>query len=153
MPDPAKPTVKQQRDARRAEKVAAMQKQMATQKRNQRIGLIDTFVGPDGEKKVAQSPECKQAIQPNIAATAIDVMKGVMTSGNQVLRHPDPGAEPGYRPASIPARSARTLNRRATSPASSAPPTTPPLNTARNSTPSVMPSGVATTITVILAKV
>ncbi len=45
MPDPAKPTVKQQRDARRAEKVAAMQKQMATQKRNQRIGLIGGIVG------------------------------------------------------------------------------------------------------------
>ena len=45
MPDPSKPTVKQQRDARRAEKVAAMQKQMATQKRNQRIGLIGGITG------------------------------------------------------------------------------------------------------------
>ena len=45
MPDPAKPTVKQQRDARRAEKVAAMQKQMAAQKRNQRIGLIAGITG------------------------------------------------------------------------------------------------------------
>ena len=45
MPDPAKPTVKQQRDARRAEKVAAMQKQMATQKRNQRIGIISAITG------------------------------------------------------------------------------------------------------------
>ncbi|CAN5200904.1 DUF3105 domain-containing protein [soil metagenome] len=45
MPDPAKPTVKQQRDARRAEKVAAMQKQMAAQKRNQRIGIIAAITG------------------------------------------------------------------------------------------------------------
>lgn len=45
MPDPSKPTVKQQRDARRSEKVAAMQKQMARQKRNQRIGLIGGIVG------------------------------------------------------------------------------------------------------------
>jgi len=45
VPDPSKPTVKQQRDARRAEKVAAMQKQMAAQKRNQRIGLIAGITG------------------------------------------------------------------------------------------------------------
>jgi len=45
VPDPAKPTVKQQRDLRRAEKVAAMQKQMATQKRNQRIGIISAITG------------------------------------------------------------------------------------------------------------
>ena len=45
MPDPTKPTVKQQRDARRAEKVAAMQKQMAAQKRNQKIGLIAGITG------------------------------------------------------------------------------------------------------------
>ena len=45
MPDPSKLTVKQQRDARRADKVAAMQKQMAAQKRNQRIGLIAGITG------------------------------------------------------------------------------------------------------------
>ena len=45
MPDPSKPTVKQQRDARRAEKVAAMQKQMARQKRNQKIGLAAGITG------------------------------------------------------------------------------------------------------------
>jgi hypothetical protein len=45
VPDPSKPTVKQQRDARRAEKVAAMQKQMASQKRNQRIGLAAAITG------------------------------------------------------------------------------------------------------------
>ena len=45
MPDPSKPTIKQQRDARRAEKVAALQKQLARQKRNQRIGLIAGITG------------------------------------------------------------------------------------------------------------
>ena len=45
MPDPSKPTVKQQREARRAEKVATLQKQMATQRRNQRIGLGASIVG------------------------------------------------------------------------------------------------------------
>jgi len=45
VPDPTKPTIKQQRDARRAEKVAAMQKQMATQKRNQRIGIGAAITG------------------------------------------------------------------------------------------------------------
>jgi hypothetical protein len=45
VPDPSKPTVKQQREARRADKVAAMQKQMAAQRRNQRIGLIGGITG------------------------------------------------------------------------------------------------------------
>ena len=53
--------------------------------------IVDSFVGPDGESKVAQTPECKQAIAPNIAATAIDVLKGVMTSGNQVYGNPEDG--------------------------------------------------------------
>ena len=53
--------------------------------------IVDTFVTPDGETKVAQTPECKQAIAPNIAATAIDVLKGVMTSGNQVYGNPEDG--------------------------------------------------------------
>ncbi len=45
MPDPSKPTVKQQRDARRAEKVAALQKQMASQRRNRRIGIAAAITG------------------------------------------------------------------------------------------------------------
>ena len=40
MPDPAKPTVKQQRDARRAEKVAELRKKLARDKRNRLIGII-----------------------------------------------------------------------------------------------------------------
>ena len=53
--------------------------------------IVDTFIGPDGEENVAQTPECKQAIPQNIAATAIDVMKGVMTSGNQLYGNPEDG--------------------------------------------------------------
>jgi membrane peptidoglycan carboxypeptidase len=53
--------------------------------------VVDTFVTPDGQTKPAQTPECKQAIAPNIAATAIDVLKGVMTSGNQVYGNPEDG--------------------------------------------------------------
>lgn len=53
--------------------------------------IVDTFVTPGGETKVAQKPECKQAIPQNIAATAIDVLKGVMTSGNQVYGNPEDG--------------------------------------------------------------
>ena len=45
MPDPSKPTVKQQRELNRAAKVEAMKRQQATQKRNQRIGLIASVVG------------------------------------------------------------------------------------------------------------
>jgi len=53
--------------------------------------IVDTFVTPDGETKVAQSPECRQAIPQNIAATAIDVLKGVMTTGNQLYGNPEDG--------------------------------------------------------------
>ncbi|MGV8895304.1 MAG: DUF3105 domain-containing protein [Rhodoglobus sp.] len=45
MPDPSKPTVKQQRDARRADKVAALQKRVSTHKRNQRIGIGAAVLG------------------------------------------------------------------------------------------------------------
>jgi len=54
--------------------------------------IVDTFFDPaTGDTKTAQAPECKQAIAPNIAATAIDVMKGVMTSGNQTYGNPEDG--------------------------------------------------------------
>ena len=39
MPDPSIPPVKQQREARRADKVAALQKQLTTRRRNRRIGI------------------------------------------------------------------------------------------------------------------
>lgn len=45
MPDPSKPTVKQQRAIRRAEKVAALNKQIAIQRRNRRVGIAAGIVG------------------------------------------------------------------------------------------------------------
>ena len=45
MPDPSKPTVKQERDARRAVKVAALQKRLSSERRNRRIGIIAAITG------------------------------------------------------------------------------------------------------------
>ena len=54
--------------------------------------IVDTFTDPaTGETKVAQQPDCKQAVPQNIAATAIDVLKGVMTTGNQLYGNPEDG--------------------------------------------------------------
>lgn len=53
--------------------------------------IVDSIVTPDGESKVGQTPECKQAIPQNIAATAIDVLKGVMVTGNQIYGNPEDG--------------------------------------------------------------
>ena len=54
--------------------------------------VVDTFTDPaTGETKVAQQPECKQAIPQNIAATAIDVLKGVPLSGNPLYGNPQDG--------------------------------------------------------------
>lgn len=45
VPDPSKPTVKQQRESRRAHKVAVLQKQLSTQRRHRRIGIGAVIVG------------------------------------------------------------------------------------------------------------
>lgn len=45
MPDPSKPTVKQQRESRRAHKVAVLQKQLSAQRRHRRIGIGAAIVG------------------------------------------------------------------------------------------------------------
>ena len=45
MPDPSKPTVKQHREERRVDKVAALQKQLSAHRRNRRIGLGAAIVG------------------------------------------------------------------------------------------------------------
>jgi hypothetical protein len=44
VPDPSKPPATQHRDERRAEKVAAHQKQLAAQRRNRRIGIVAAIV-------------------------------------------------------------------------------------------------------------
>ena len=53
--------------------------------------IVDTVTMPDGTNKPAQTPDCRQAIAPNIVDTAIDVLKGVMVSGNQIYSNPDDG--------------------------------------------------------------
>lgn len=53
--------------------------------------IVDSVVMPDGTTKTGQTPECTQAIAPNIVDTAIDVLKGVMVTGNQVYSNPDDG--------------------------------------------------------------
>ena len=53
--------------------------------------IVDSIVTPEGEAKAGQASECKQAIPENIAATAIDVLKGVMTTGNQLYGNPEDG--------------------------------------------------------------
>jgi membrane peptidoglycan carboxypeptidase len=53
--------------------------------------IVDTVTMPDGQNVVGQTPECNQAIGANIADTAIDVLKGVMITGNQVYSNPDDG--------------------------------------------------------------
>ncbi|WP_309615860.1 transglycosylase domain-containing protein [Salinibacterium sp.] len=53
--------------------------------------IVDTVTMPDGQSVVGQAPECNQAIGANIADTAIDVLKGVMVTGNQVYSNPDDG--------------------------------------------------------------
>lgn len=53
--------------------------------------IVDTVTMPDGTNKPAQTPDCRQALSPNIVDTAIDVLKGVMVTGNQVYSNPDDG--------------------------------------------------------------
>lgn len=95
------PSIKQQRDAKRAEKVAAMKKKMATQKRNQRIGLISAIVGGVavlalviGFVVVASTPE------PDPDDIAIDGLKdfGTSLSATHVTTQVDYEAEYGMNP-------------------------------------------------------
>ncbi|MDJ0334251.1 transglycosylase domain-containing protein [Salinibacterium sp. G-O1] len=53
--------------------------------------IVDKVTMPDGTSVTGQTPDCRQAISANIADTAIDVLKGVMVTGNQVYSNPDDG--------------------------------------------------------------
>ncbi len=53
--------------------------------------IVDTVTLPTGETVPGQPKNCHQAVAPNIVDTAIDVLKGVMTSGNQVYSNPFDG--------------------------------------------------------------
>lgn len=51
--------------------------------------IVDAIVTPDGHEAPGQTPKCNQtSITPEVAATAIDVLKGVMVSGNQRYSNP-----------------------------------------------------------------
>jgi membrane peptidoglycan carboxypeptidase len=53
--------------------------------------VVDSYSDPEGEVHPGQEKKCRQVIDQNIAATAIDVLKGVMVTGNQVYSNPDDG--------------------------------------------------------------
>lgn len=51
--------------------------------------IVDRIITPDGREEAGQTPQCNQtSISPEVAATAIDVLKGVMVSGNQRYSNP-----------------------------------------------------------------
>jgi len=43
--------------------------------------IIEEYVDPEGERHPGQSPKCAQVIDPDVAYTAVDVLKGVMRGG------------------------------------------------------------------------
>lgn len=53
--------------------------------------VVDTYVGPDGVEQVGQTPSCTQVLDPDVAYTAIDVLKGVMVTGNAAYSNPEDG--------------------------------------------------------------
>lgn len=54
--------------------------------------IVDTFTNRAGENLPAQPQKCNQtSITPEVAATAIDVLKGVMVTGNQLYSNPEDG--------------------------------------------------------------
>ena len=53
--------------------------------------VVDSYIGPDGEAYTGQTPKCVQVLDPDVAYTAIDVLKGVMTSGNSAYSNPEDG--------------------------------------------------------------
>ncbi|MBC7591036.1 MAG: PASTA domain-containing protein, partial [Salinibacterium sp.] len=53
--------------------------------------IVDTVTMPDGQNVTGQTPQCTQGIAANVADTAIDVLKGVMVTGNQVYSNPEDG--------------------------------------------------------------
>ena len=53
--------------------------------------IVDSAVTPDGQTVPGQPQECAQVIPQNVADTAIDVMKGVLTTGNGAYSNADDG--------------------------------------------------------------
>jgi membrane peptidoglycan carboxypeptidase len=53
--------------------------------------VVDRYIDPAGEEHVGQSPKCAQVLDPDVIYTAIDVLKGVMVSGNSAYSNPEDG--------------------------------------------------------------
>jgi membrane peptidoglycan carboxypeptidase len=53
--------------------------------------IVDRIVTPAGEEQAGQSPECRQAIPANVAATVISVLKEVLNVSNTRYSNPDDG--------------------------------------------------------------
>ncbi|MCU1440549.1 MAG: hypothetical protein JWP85_1546 [Rhodoglobus sp.] len=53
--------------------------------------IIDSAIGRDGEQLPGQKQDCHQEISPEVAATAIDVLKQVMNVSNTAYANPDDG--------------------------------------------------------------
>ncbi|HWR84454.1 MAG TPA: transglycosylase domain-containing protein [Rhodoglobus sp.] len=53
--------------------------------------LIDSVVTPEGDEQPGQQAQCRQVLDPGIAATAIDVLEQVMNVSNTAYANPDDG--------------------------------------------------------------
>lgn len=53
--------------------------------------LVDSIVTPDGQEQPGQTPDCKQVIPSEVAATAIDVLKQVLNVSATANANPEDG--------------------------------------------------------------
>ena len=53
--------------------------------------VVDRYIDPNGDEHVGQTSKCAQVLDPDVAYTAIDVLKGVMVSGNAAYSNPEDG--------------------------------------------------------------
>ncbi len=53
--------------------------------------VVDSYVDPNGDTHAGQSPKCAQVLDPDVAYTAIDVLKGVLRTGNAAYSNPGDG--------------------------------------------------------------
>jgi membrane peptidoglycan carboxypeptidase len=53
--------------------------------------IVDSVVAPDGQELPGQQQDCKQVLDPGVAATAIDVLKRVMNVSNTAYANPEDG--------------------------------------------------------------
>ncbi|HWR84612.1 MAG TPA: transglycosylase domain-containing protein [Rhodoglobus sp.] len=53
--------------------------------------IVDSIITPEGEEAPGQPQECKQVLDPGVAATAVDVLKRVMNVSNTAYANPEDG--------------------------------------------------------------